>query len=73
MKNAFRIFWANVCHSFHAFRHGLAKHRMEMLSIKPAGALLPRTAQIECECGKSFYVNQPLLNLLEKKREEPAE
>ena len=48
---------ASVMHMLHAFRHGLAKHRMVTLSIKPRDHFLHRTEEISCECGKVFYNN----------------
>lgn len=45
---------ANIVHTFHAFRHGVAKHRLLTTSVKAPGQLLYRAQRIECECGKVF-------------------
>lgn len=59
-----KVLWANIAHATHSFKQRLIGHRMIIHSIKPAGACFYRPAQIECECGKSFYSDSKLKHFL---------
>lgn len=54
MKNLLIEIAAHIAHTFHAFRHGLVKHRLIVCSVKEPGKLFYTVQHMECECGKVF-------------------